>query len=819
MFKKLINVYKLRYFSKLIIILAIGLFPGSLYSGDNSKFIDAKKTENPPVIDGYLTELDWDAAVPSSGFIQRDPNEGEQASEATEIRVMYDDEALYFGCMMFDSEPDKIVARLTRRDNEINSDVISIRIDSYHDHQTAFEFTINAAGVKVDILQYDDAQREDISWDAVWEAQAKILPNGWSAEIKIPFSILRYRKNGNSEYDWGINFIRLISRKNERSFWSPIKKSESGFISRFGHLKGLQNLPEQMRLEALPFATVKQSFEPSTEDFPKKPDFSKNAGVDVKYGLTSNFTLEATINPDFGQVEADPAVLNLTTYETFFPEKRPFFIEGTQILRFSTFGNQFGPGLFYSRRIGRAISKREIKVPSDGYIKHLPQNVTILGAAKLSGKTSDGLSVGLLQAVTKQEYVTVVDSTGISSKQMIEPLAHFNIVRLKQDIFENSNIGLIITSVAKQQRSPIFTSGLDWNIRLLDNNYSVDGFFAGSNGNNRGKRIDGSAGRFNFGKIAGDHWLWNTAIDFTSNNYNINDLGFFQRPKDYGFISSIIYKEDQPSELLREWRTSLFLHERRSFDGPNLFREARIGGYGGFHNYWRLRSFASVEMGKYDDRETRGNGLYLKPVSSMVGFFLRTDNRKNYIIGYDYDFGFDSKMKRVHVHEVELELMPLTWIEIGLGSEYKQIRNQEAWAKNVWIGDKLVSIFGDRSTDEVNFTLRTTFTFTHELTLQLYGQLFVAKGYYKNFRQLVDTKNFVNYTETIDRDFNEQFFNTNLVIRWEYIPGSTAYLVWTHNREREIENYFTNLKYDMNETFRTTPANIFLLKVSYWLSL
>lgn len=790
-----------------------------IFADGNDKKINAYRIANPPVIDGILDEEIWSNAQPANNFIQRDPLEGEPASEATEVRVLFDDEALYFGCMMFDSEPEKIVARLTRRDNEIYSDLISVRIDSYHDHQTAFEFTLNAAGVKVDILQYDDAQREDITWDAVWDAQTKILPNGWSAEFKIPFSILRYRKNGNGDYDWGINFIRLISRKNERAFWAPIKKSESGFVSRFGHLEGLQNLPEQMRLEVLPFATAKQSYEPSTEDFPKKPDFSANTGVDIKYGLTSNFTLETTINPDFGQVEADPAVLNLTTFETFFPERRPFFIEGTQILRFSTFGHQFGPGLFYSRRIGRAISTREVNIPTDGYIKHLPQNVAILGAAKLSGKTSDGLSVGLLQAVTKQEYATVADSVGNSSKQMIEPLALYNIVRLKQDVLQNSNVGLILTSVAKRQRAPVFTSGLDWNLRLLDNNYSVDGFLAGSHGIKHGRRIDGSAGRFNFGKIAGDHWLWNTALDFTSNNYNINDLGFFQRPKDYGFISSISYKEDQPSEQLREWRTSLFLHERWSFDGPNLIREGRLSGYVGFHNYWYLRSFVSLDMGKYDDRETRGNGLYKKPVSSMMGFFLRTDNRENYIIGYDYDFGFDSKLKRIHVHELEFELMPLTWIEIGLSSEYKQIRNQEAWAENVFIDDKNVSIFGDRSTDEVNFTLQTTITFTRDLTLQLYGQLFLVKGYYKNFRQLIDTKNFVGYTGTIDRNFNEQFFNTNLVVRWEYIPGSTAYFVWTHNREREAENYFTNLKYDVDEAFRTTPANIFLLKVSYWLSL
>lgn len=422
-----------------------------------------------------------------------------------------------------------------------------------------------------------------------------------------------------------------------------IRKSESGFISKFGHLKGLENLPEYISFEAIPYIAAKRSYEASSENFPKFPASTKNVGVDFKFGISSNFTLEATFSPDFGQVEADPAVLNLTTYETFYPEKRPFFIEGTQILRFTTFGGQFGPGLFYSRRIGRAISEHEIILPVGWYIKNLPKNVTIVGAAKLTGKTNNGLSIGLLQAITKQENALISDSSGNQVKQLIEPPAHYNVIRLKQDIAENSNFGWIFTSVSKKYQSPIFTSGIDWNFKLFDNAYSLDGFIAGSYGWKYFRRIDGTAGKINFGKISGENWLWNTSFDYTSNNYNINDLGFFMRPKDFGTSATITYKIDYPTKNFLESRTSIFLHERRSFEGYNLIREISLNSYFLFYSYWRSRSRLRIDFGTYDDRETRGNGLYKKPVTFTIGSFIRSDDRKIYVLDYNYDFIFDNK--------------------------------------------------------------------------------------------------------------------------------------------------------------------------------
>ncbi|MDI6766805.1 MAG: DUF5916 domain-containing protein [Bacteroidota bacterium] len=595
-----------------LFIIFYGIFTFTMFSGDNSREVHAVRTANPPKMDGFINEEVWNLANPAKDFIQRDPYEGMPASEQTEIRILYDDEALYFGCMFYDSEPDKIVARLTRRDNEIESDRGSIRIDSYHDNRTCYEFTFNAAGVKVDILQYDDGNNEDESWDPVWELQTRILENGWSAEVKIPFCILRYRfdSKNSDENIWGINFIRFISRKNESARWAFTPKSMHGFISRFGHLNGLKNLPEPRRFEILPFVTAKQSYEPATSIMEKKNKFSPvpNIGVDIKYGISSNFTLDATVNPDFGQVEADPAVLNLSTYETFYPEKRPFFIEGTQILRFTTFGGRFGPGMFYSRRIGRAISIGEIDVPENGRLEKYPQSTTILGAVKLTGKTSTGFSIGVLEAFTNEEKATVNDSVGQMSEQVLEPFGYYNVIRLKQDIMDNSNVGMILTSVLKDSRYPTFTNGYDWNLKFNENAYSLSGFLALSHRTKQsGNKMTGSAGKIGFGKVAGEHWLWSLNTDFTSKKYNINDVGFFFRPNDFGGSGSITYKENVPADVVRYYDFGLSLHERWNFDRINISRNVGIDGH-----FLFSRRYARIPV------STSGYMMTVKPEGMVI---------------------------------------------------------------------------------------------------------------------------------------------------------------------------------------------------------
>ncbi|MBI5216917.1 MAG: carbohydrate binding family 9 domain-containing protein [Ignavibacteriae bacterium] len=806
--------------NSLFLLLLFILVVGTCYTGDNPKSIRAVRTPSAPNIDGVLSDEVWKLTEPVTDFTQRDPSEGQPATEQTEIRVLYDENALYFACMFFDSEPDKIVSRLTRRDNEIEYDRGSIRIDSYHDHQTSFEFTFNPAGVKIDILQYDDANREDASWDVVWDLETKILPNGWSAEVKIPFHVLRYRteEGDTSEQDWGINFLRYISRKQESTWWAFHPKSQSGFVSRFGHLKGLSDLPVPRYIELLPFVVARHSSQPASSIRKTNNKFIGDAGLDLRYGITSNFTLDLTINPDFGQVEADPAVLNLSTFETFYPEKRPFFIEGTQIIRFSTFGGDFGPGMFYSRRVGRAISPDEVNLSDIQTIDNIPSNVTILGAAKITGKTNSGLSVGIMQALTQEESATLIDTSGHTTEQIVEPFAHYGILRMKQDVLENSNVGFILTSVEKEQRYPAFTGGLDWNLKFDNSTYQLDGFLSLTHTTNRElDRITGSAGRVTYAKIGGEHWLWSVDLDFTSKKFNINDIGFFRRPNDWGSVATLTYKEEKPAKVIRNYNVGLFLHERRNFDEVNLFREANLGTEFLFTNYWNVELSGGIEAGLYDDRETRGNGLYRKPITYNASFDISTDHRNDVIVAFEQKASSNSKSATRAETELRLLLKPVSWMEFEFESEASRTRGFEAWLTN--LPGTGISIFGDRNIDEMNLTLRSTITFTRDLTLQLYGQYFSAKGYHENFRELVGTSDFVPTLIAVNQDFVAQSWHSNVVLRWEYLPGSTLFFVWSQAREDESSDYLQTFKNDFYDAFRIPSSNVLLLKASYYLGL
>ncbi len=823
--------------SILVTLLYGFIFLSALRAGDNGRTARATRTMTPPHIDGFLNEEAWQRAQPATGFLQRDPEEGRPESEKTEIRVLFDHEALYFGCMMHDAEPDKIVARLTRRDNEIDSDVISIRLDSYHDHKTAFEFTILASGVKVDILQYNDAEDEDDSWDVVWDVKTQILresrnadssishtsATGWSAEIKIPFQALRYAPAQDGKNIWGVNFFRRISRKYERDQWALIPKSARGFVSHFGHLVLEGELPNLARLEVLPYTVGNGTFvnralaQPATG----KSDFSGNAGFDLKYGLSSNLTLDLTVNPDFGQVEADPAVLNLTTFETFYPEKRPFFIEGTQILQFSTFGGGFGPGLFYSRRIGRRPTGLD-ELPDDGSVREAPSATTILGAAKITGKTKRGLALGILQAVTQEENAALIDEQNNSFSQVVEPAASYSLVRLKQDVLENSTVGMIATSVARDQRWPALTGGVDWNLRFNESEYGLEGFWASTQTTeDLNRRIAGSAGRLRFGKDGGEHWLYSINGDFTSRHFNINDAGFFRRPNDYGSVLELRYRETLPGKVFRSWEIRGFQHWRWNFEDALLINEPRLHAGAEWRNYWETSLSINFSGSAFDDRESRGLGLYRKPEQWRVSFDTETDGRKPVFATLDLAHTQDARAQRGWGAALEVGLRPTTFSEIDFEIGYSRTRDFEAWVTNLTdenVSPDPISIFGLRDTEEREFTLRGNLTLTRDLTLQVYTQLFLAKGHHDSFRRLVSAEKLAPYAYGGEADFNEQAYNLNVVWRWEYRPGSVLYLVWTQAREGENEEYFSSVRDDLRDAFRLPAQNVVLLKASYWWS-
>lgn len=567
---------------------------------------------------------------------------------------------------------------------------------------------------------------------------------------------------------------------------------------------------------------------PSSPSIPTGREFTLDGGLDLKYKPVGGITVDATMNPDFGQVEADPAVLNLTTIETFLPEKRPFFIEGSQILHFTTFGGDFGPGLFYSRRIGKALS---VRPPVGGYVLDQPRNATILGAAKVSGKTTGGLSLGVLEAMTREEHATLVNAAGAQSDSIIEPFSNYSLIRLRQDVLENSNVGMMLTSVTKNDRLPALTAGLDWDLKFLDNTYRVDGFFATSHTTSGldqsiiipvGQRITGSAGRLTLAKTAGQHWQGSVSTDFTSKQFNINDMGFFRRPNDHGFVGSISYKEDTPEDWRQFWIINATYHYRTNFDGVELFNSFSSAGNLTFTNYWQIGYQVDGNWGLYDDRETRGNGLFNRSPSKQLLLLASTDPREAVVAAVYGIWAKDNRRATSSSASVELELKLSSNATLDLTTTHSRTMNELAWFTN-WsdstISPGLMSLFGDRSTETWDITTRGTFVFARDLTLQVYFQYFNAKFKYENSARMVSPDGFVPYAPPFGLPVtNNLYFNSNVVLRWEYLPGSTLYLVWSQGRNGSLGTFDTPLGDNLSNTFLIPATNVLLLKISYWFS-
>jgi hypothetical protein len=452
-----------------------------------------------PTLDGRLDDPVWRNVVPLTGFVQVDPNEGEPGTERTEAWVAYTTHALYVAVRAWDSDPSGIRARLTRRDQDSPSDWIAIGIDSYHDRRTAFAFFVNPAGVKRDMYLFNDTDTDD-SWDAVWNVAVHRDEQGWTAEFEIPFSQLRFPAG--DEHTFGFQVVRTINRKNEEQHWRLMPKTETGRVSRFGELGGIRGVRPSRRVELLPYAVARQDVNPAEagNPFATGRERGMRVGGDLNLGLTSNLTLNATVNPDFGQVEADPAVVNLSAFETFFPERRPFFSEGLDAFRFNLGigdGDNSSNTLFYTRRIGRA--PQGAADPRGGYADAV-EATTIYTAAKVSGKTPSGWTLGLLGAATAEERADVIDSTGAAFTDVVEPRASYFVGRVARDFRGGaSQAGLFATATRRDLpdngqmdflHDGAYTGGLNWRHRFPGERYALAGWVAGSHVTGSPEAID-----------------------------------------------------------------------------------------------------------------------------------------------------------------------------------------------------------------------------------------------------------------------------------------------------------------------------------------
>ncbi len=827
-------LYFRKYFYCVIYLFLVNI----LFAGSSPKTIVASRTNSSPIIDGILNEEYWSRAVPMSDFVQYDPVEGAEPTEKTSVRVLYDDYALYFGVICNDANPEGIKKQLTRRDRSSEADRFSITIDSYNDGQTGFVFAGTVSGVQSDGILYHDGTMYDLQWDAVWNFAAKINNDGWSAEFEIPFSALRFTHQ-EGEMVWGINFRRYIARKKEFAEWVMIPRRETGKISKIGNLSGIIGIKPSLNLSVLPYVVSRFDFDQQQKPHTFKKVFYRDVGVDVKYGITNNFTIDAAINPDFGQVEVDQEVMNLTVFETYFPEKRPFFLEGNHIFSFGVTPDEQRLNLFYSRRIGRA-PRYNYQIESYrnyGYISeitHLPKNTTIIGAAKLTGRTESGLTVGALSTVTEGELAVYKDLANNRKTKIVEPTANYNVLRLTQDVLSNSSVGFMATSALLDKQSPNLSGGADWNLKFFDNTYSFAGYLTGSQYSTRDdflrlhRKDHGSAGKLFLGKIAGENWLYNTSFDYASKKFNINELGLYNRPREFGGRSHLIYRVTQASGILLRYLLMLGADYRWNYEEYNTSKNISAASNFILKNFWSITFHVINDMAAYQGEERGIIGLYKKPSVFSLQSEISSDTRLPVSFNTYLIYEVDSKSKTEVMATLSLTLRPTTWLEFVPMSTFAKRWKEET---GVFLGGSFHSVvdpitgkpytlFGDRDLDYFDVALRGIITLHTNLSVQYFTQVFLYKWHYRNFKRMIDPENLeiINYNFPY-KDLTFKTMNANIVVRWEFLPGSTLFFAWTQARQGLEPLFFSKVTKDFSNVFKIPPDNVLLLKLNYWLNL
>ena len=767
-----------------------------------------------PQLDGVLDDDIWETAPLHEGFRQRDPDEGEPASQRTTFQVAYDDEAIYFAVMCYDSEPNKIVSRLVRRDDIVESDKIQIIIDPHYNRQRGFSFTIYPSGSVVDGITGGGGWRGwNNAWDGVWEAKTRIHEKGWAVECKIPFYMFRFSPK--DKYTWGLQVEREISRRKERAHWRLIKKGDPGWLSHFGDLVGIENIRLSRHLELIPYTMGRTTLN-------SEMDLWGNVGGDVQYGITSGITLNATINPDFGQVEADPATLNLSAYEEFFEERRPFFVKGASVFNFGEGENQF----FYSRRIGRQPGRFE--VPEGATELSRPEATTILGAAKIVGRTNNNTSFGIMEAVTAPMDVQV-KQTGEHRDYLIEPLTNYFVGRVTQDILEgNSRVGLITTAVNRRASNAAYVGGLDWDLRFAKERYKMSGMIAASQTGELEARKSGYLAHIEFDKQGG-WWRLDTDFNIRSPGLDINDIGYVQRGDMMRWFYDFVIKKEQPFSIFREVTLGLYGWREWNYDGVSIGRYSEIWTDGKLKNYWEYDLWVGRNLESFRDEDVRRGGTLIKnPAGWWIFTQLRTDSRKMIHFELNPIFAWDDDTKSSEKEvTLRLNVRPASNIELSIGPMYRYRVYDAQWVELIEeeINGQIKNhyVYGELTAQTLDFTTRTSISFTPTLSLQFYVQPFITIGDYSNFKELVEPRSykFKSYPLKRNPDFHMRSLRGNTVLRWEFRSGSTLFLVWSQSREIALEDIGgAELEFRpvhrLRSSFTDPGKNIFLIKCRYW---
>jgi Domain of unknown function (DUF5916)/Carbohydrate family 9 binding domain-like len=842
----------------------------------------AVRRTGPIRVDGTLDEPAWAAAPVHGDFVQRFPRDAARPAFATRFAILYDDDAIYVGVWADDPRPDQIRALLTRRDVDSPGDSLQIALDSYHDRRTAYAFQLNAAGVQRDLLLFDDVNQDD-SWDAVWTGDVAIGATGWTAEYRIPLSQLRF---GDGEaQEWGLQVSRQVGRTGEVDAWSPWPRSAPEVVSKFGVIDGIAGLRRQRRLEVLPYATAGLDRAPVAAGDPlnQANGWRRSAGLDLKYGLGSSFTVSAAINPDFGQVEADPSKINLTASELPFAEQRPFFLEAVDLFQLPIGNTDVGgEGAFYSRRIGATPP-----APGDGFdFVERPRSTAIYGAAKLTGRTSTGWSVGLLDAVTGPESAEA-QAGGQRSVVDLAALTNFAIARIKRDFNAGEttigasatavNRALAGTSLAATAHDQAYTAGSQLEHRWDDNAWRADVSVLGSwvhgtpdaiaatqrssvhyfqrpdatDVHYDGARtsLSGLAARWTLGRI-GDtaHWRYGTGGALSTPGLELNDAGFQQssdRVIPYLFGE---YRDDAPGPHVLNWNVNTYVFPAFDFESRLLHYGAEYNGFAQLTSYGSIGVGGTIDRERWNPTALRG-GRALRVDPALTGYLnLKSDTRAPLWLSANSNGAANPT-----TGERELG------VSVGATIQAQAGLDLYAGATLYWRDDPLQYVdqvddaagvrhfvFGRIHETDASMTLRLNWTFSPHLALQAYAQPYLASGHYDELKD-IDQPAAPRYADRFHRltpdetmltdgtfrvmregavfafdrpDFNVRELRSTLVLRWEYRPGSTVFAIWSHQRSSDgLDDGQLRPGRDLRELATAASENVVLLKLNYWFGL